>query len=139
MLVGCFWLFPSSPGVLSSPPFPTIPSVSGHPQRSSESPPGSRERQAKNVPSGLGAGNPEGSPEALATEGTYLHCHQAPADITEPLVSEGRAVWEPRCDLTSTLTSTWRWLLCQCQSDSFHPALDRTGSMVVGWPGALGP
>lgn len=48
--------------VLSSPPFTTVPTC----LRSSESPPGSWERQAKNVPSGLGAGNPEGNPEALA-------------------------------------------------------------------------
>lgn len=131
MLVGCFWLFLSSLGVLSSPPFPTTPPLLGHPQRSSESLPGSRERQAKNVPSGLGAGNPEGSPEALASEETYLHCQQAPGDRPEPLVSEGRTAWGPHCDLTSTLTSTWGWLLCQCPSDSIYPALDRIGSKVV--------
>lgn len=75
-----------------------------------------------------------GSPEALAAEGTYLHCHQAPDD-TEPLASEGREAWGPHRDLTST----WGWPLCQCWSDSLLPAPDRTGSMVVGWPGAFGP
>lgn len=96
VLVGCFCLFPNSPGTLSSPPFPTISPFSEHPEEAVRALPGSRERQAKNVPSGLGAGNQaqhpktsgagdtEGSPEALAAEGTYLHCHQAPDDTLSP-------------------------------------------------------